>query len=85
MRQLTLLILISLFSIAVWSNNKGFPLIGDKAPSFTEKSTNGILNSRKILGKTGRFYSAIRSILRRFVHRNFSGWLTARKNLIHWE
>jgi len=51
MRQLTLLILISLFSIAVWSNNKGFPLIGDKAPSFTEKSTNGILNFPEDFGE----------------------------------
>jgi peroxiredoxin (alkyl hydroperoxide reductase subunit C) len=44
MKQLLLIILIILFSISAWSKKKGIPLIGDKAPSFTQNSTNGILN-----------------------------------------
>ena len=44
MKQITLTILIVLFSITSWSKKDKYPLIGDKAPSFTENSTNGILN-----------------------------------------
>ncbi len=44
MKPFTLLILVLLFSISAWSKVKKFPLIGDKAPSFTENSTNGVLN-----------------------------------------
>lgn len=44
MKQFSLLILISFISISVWSKKKEIPLIGDKAPSFTGNSTNGVLN-----------------------------------------
>ncbi len=44
MKRLTVLFLIALFSLSAWSKSKKPPMIGDKAPSFTEKSTNGILN-----------------------------------------
>jgi peroxiredoxin (alkyl hydroperoxide reductase subunit C) len=45
MQRFSLLVLIFLFSVtASLSKNKGIPLIGDKAPSFTENSTNGVLN-----------------------------------------
>lgn len=44
MKQFSLTILIVLFSFSSWSIKNKFPLIGDKAPSFTENSTNGILN-----------------------------------------
>ncbi|QIA08064.1 peroxiredoxin [Draconibacterium halophilum] len=44
MKQFALTVLIVLFSITSWSKKNPMPLIGDKAPSFTEKSTNGILN-----------------------------------------
>jgi peroxiredoxin (alkyl hydroperoxide reductase subunit C) len=50
MKQITLILLISLLSFAGWSKNKGFPLIGEKAPSFTENSTNGTLNFPKDFG-----------------------------------
>ena len=44
MKQLALTFLIVLISITSWSKRTSIPLIGDKAPSFTENSTNGILN-----------------------------------------
>nr|WP_321357136.1 redoxin domain-containing protein [uncultured Draconibacterium sp.] len=44
MKQLALIFLIPLISLTGWSKGISIPLIGDKAPSFTEKSTNGILN-----------------------------------------
>jgi hypothetical protein len=44
MKQLTTTILIILISITSWSKKNELPLIGDKAPSFTANSTNGILN-----------------------------------------
>ncbi len=40
------------FSIAVLAKNDKIPLIGDKAPSFTENSTNGILNFPDDFGKS---------------------------------
>ncbi|WP_319228279.1 redoxin domain-containing protein [Draconibacterium orientale] len=44
MKQLALTFLIVLISLTSWSKDKKAPLIGDKAPSFSEKSTNGLLN-----------------------------------------
>lgn len=44
MKQVALIFLIPLISLTGWSKGTSIPLIGDKAPSFTEKSTNGILN-----------------------------------------
>lgn len=44
MKRLSLILFIILLSISAWSKKKGIPLIGDKAPSFTENSTNGVLN-----------------------------------------
>jgi len=44
MKRFTLIVLVSLFSLSAWSKKKEFPLIGEKAPSFSESSTNGVLN-----------------------------------------
>ena len=44
MKRFVLTILILLFTITTWSKKNKLPLIGDKAPSFTENSTNGVLN-----------------------------------------
>ncbi|WP_319480909.1 redoxin domain-containing protein [uncultured Draconibacterium sp.] len=44
MKQLVITFLIVLISLTSWSKRTSIPLIGDKAPSFSEKSTNGILN-----------------------------------------
>lgn len=44
MKQFVVTIFIILFSITSWSKKNSIPMIGDKAPSFTEKSTNGVLN-----------------------------------------
>lgn len=44
MKRFILLILVALISFSSWSRNKKLPMIGDKAPSFSEKSTNGVLN-----------------------------------------
>lgn len=51
MQRLLAIILITFFSFSAWSKNKGFPLIGDKAPSFTANSTNGILNFPEDFGE----------------------------------
>lgn len=52
MKQFILTILITVFSITSWSKKSEFPLIGDKAPSFTENSTNGILNFPEDFGES---------------------------------
>jgi len=52
MKQLTVTILIVLISITSWSEKNKFPLIGDKAPSFTENSTNGVLNFPEDFGES---------------------------------
>jgi len=44
MKRFTVIVLLVLFSISTWSKTKKLPLIGDKAPSFTENSTIGMLN-----------------------------------------
>ncbi|HKJ79327.1 MAG TPA: redoxin domain-containing protein [Prolixibacteraceae bacterium] len=44
MKQFIVFFLVVLFSISAWSKSKKIPLIGDKAPSFTENSTNGMFN-----------------------------------------
>ena len=44
MQRFILVVLLSFFSLSTMSKNKGFPLIGEKAPSFTGNSTNGVLN-----------------------------------------
>jgi peroxiredoxin (alkyl hydroperoxide reductase subunit C) len=44
--------LIISFALSTSSKNKKPPLIGDKAPSFTEISTNGILNFPEDFGKS---------------------------------
>jgi len=51
MKQFVLTILVLLFTITTWSKKNEIPLIGDKAPSFTENSTNGILNFPEDFGK----------------------------------
>jgi peroxiredoxin (alkyl hydroperoxide reductase subunit C) len=51
MKRFALLILIVAFSISAWSRSKRVPLIGDKAPSFTENSTNGMLNFPEDFGE----------------------------------
>jgi peroxiredoxin 2/4 len=52
MKQLTTTILIILISITSWSKKNELPLIGDKAPSFTANSTNGILNFPEDFGNS---------------------------------
>jgi peroxiredoxin (alkyl hydroperoxide reductase subunit C) len=44
MKYFAFTFMLLFFALSTWSENKNFPLIGDKAPSFTEKSTNGVLN-----------------------------------------
>ena len=44
MKPLTLILLIIMIAQTGWSKNKKIPLIGDRAPSFSEVSTNGELN-----------------------------------------
>ncbi|MBW6537146.1 MAG: redoxin domain-containing protein [Mariniphaga sp.] len=52
MKRITLLMLIVVFSMSAWSGNQKLPLIGDKAPSFTEHSTNGMLNFPEDFGNS---------------------------------
>jgi len=52
MKKVVFTFLIVLFAISSWSKSKKIPLIGDKAPSFTENSTNGILNFPEDFGKS---------------------------------
>ena len=52
MKQFALTILIVLFTITAWSKKDNVPLIGDKAPSFKENSTNGVLNFPEDFGKS---------------------------------
>ncbi len=52
MKKVVFTFLIVLFAISAWSKNKKLPLLGDKAPSFTENSTNGILNFPEDFGKS---------------------------------
>lgn len=51
MKQFILTFLIVLFTIITWSKKNDVPLIGDKAPSFKENSTNGLLNFPEDYGK----------------------------------
>lgn len=43
--------LLVLFAITSWSISRKLPLIGDKAPSFTENTTNGVLNFPEDFGE----------------------------------
>ena len=52
MKQIILTLLIVLFAISAWPKSKKLPLIGDTAPSFTENSTNGVLNFPEDFGKS---------------------------------
>ncbi|WP_340113572.1 peroxiredoxin [Maribellus mangrovi] len=52
MKQFILIFSILLISISSWSEKNKFPLIGDKAPSFTETSTNGILKFPEDFGES---------------------------------
>ena len=52
MKRAAFTFLIVLFALTTWSKNKKIPMIGDKAPSFTENSTNGILNFPEDFGKS---------------------------------
>ena len=51
MKRLAILLLILLIATTSWSKNK-LPLIGDKAPSFKENTTNGVLNFPEDFGKS---------------------------------
>jgi len=51
MKRFALTILIVFFAVAAWSKNSKLPLIGDKAPSFSENSTIGVLNFPEDFGK----------------------------------
>jgi peroxiredoxin (alkyl hydroperoxide reductase subunit C) len=52
MKKVVFTFLIISFTLSTSSKNKKPPLIGDKAPSFTEISTNGILNFPEDFGKS---------------------------------
>src|SRR5680860_767022 len=52
MKRFVLTFLIVIIVVSSWSKNKKVPLIGDKAPSFTENSTNGVLNFPEDFGKS---------------------------------
>jgi len=52
MKRFALTIFIVLFAITAWSKKNELPLIGDKAPSFKENSTNGVLNFPEDFGKS---------------------------------
>lgn len=44
MKRFVLTILVVICTITTWAKKNEIPLIGDRAPSFKENSTNGILN-----------------------------------------
>jgi peroxiredoxin (alkyl hydroperoxide reductase subunit C) len=52
MKRFVLIISIMLFAITAWSKKNETPLIGDKAPSFKENSTKGMLNFPEDFGKS---------------------------------
>lgn len=52
MKKILFTFLIVLTGISAWPKNKKLPLIGDKAPSFTENSTIGTLNFPEDFGKS---------------------------------
>ncbi|MEZ5103768.1 MAG: redoxin domain-containing protein [Draconibacterium sp.] len=52
MKKLAFTIFILLFAFTTWSKNDKLPLIGDKAPSFSENSTHGILNFPEDFGRS---------------------------------
>jgi peroxiredoxin (alkyl hydroperoxide reductase subunit C) len=51
MKRFVFTILIVLITVTTWSKKNEIPLIGDKAPSFKENSTTGILNFPEDFGK----------------------------------
>lgn len=51
MKRIIFTTLVLLFTLTSWSKKNEIPLIGDKAPSFTENSTNGIINFPEDFGK----------------------------------
>ena len=51
MKGFLLTIFIVLFALTGWSKKNKLPLIGDKAPSFKENSTNGVLNFPEDFGE----------------------------------
>jgi len=51
MKRIIFTTLVILFTLTSWSKKNEIPLIGDKAPSFTENSTNGIINFPEDFGK----------------------------------
>ena len=52
MKRFAVTISLVFFVVTTWSKNNKLPLIGDKAPSFSENSTNGILNFPEDFGKS---------------------------------
>ncbi len=52
MKRFVFTFLILIIAASSWSKNKKVPLIGDKAPSFTENSTNGVLSFPEDFGKS---------------------------------
>lgn len=51
MKTLAMSFFLILFTFISWSKENKLPLIGDKAPSFKEISTNGVLNFPEDFGK----------------------------------
>ncbi len=52
MKLFALTVLIVLLALTSQSKNNNVPLIGNKAPSFSENSTNGVLNFPEDFGKS---------------------------------
>ena len=51
-KQFTFTVLILFITTMAWSKKSKLPLIGDKAPSFKENTTNGVLNFPEDFGKS---------------------------------
>lgn len=51
MKRFTFSFLVLFFALISWSKDNKVPLIGDKAPSFKENTTNGILNFPEDFGE----------------------------------
>ena len=52
MKRIAISLLVLIFAITSWSKDNKFPLIGDKAPSFKENTTNGMLNFPEDFGES---------------------------------
>ena len=51
MKRFTISVLVVFIALTSWSKDNKYPLIGDKAPSFKENTTNGMLNFPEDFGE----------------------------------